>query len=427
MPDKSNALHEFTPDEVWKWKLMEDKFDQVLKLHDYLEVRLSILQDRELIQKGITALMQGKEPGSAGDRTLDLCRSDGDPNQLSLRPEGTISVLQYTAKHYRKGDIHRYYYHGPMFRSQRGGVAEVTNQLGIELLGSDSVFSENEVISLGMRLLREMGFREASLRLNSYGCLNCRSDFYADVCAYLEKHKKDYCQKCYEELCANPFADTHCKLKSCQHDAHKGPQIVDYLCDNCQNHFRQIQKTQANLGHPYKVDPCLYKNFSYYNAAVFDFVINGGGHEVTAGGGGRYDFLSERITGRKIPAVGFYLDLDEIFRLMDNRGLFRVWEEEFAVYICAQSPNMDMMMLQIAQELHTQNIKTVLSPENRSTDLEIKHARSHKCHLMVIIREDNIRDGKLLLHNLNREDQAYIPLNRVTEAIDIARRSLKKQ
>jgi histidyl-tRNA synthetase len=426
MPDKTKAFPDFLPDEVWKWKLMEERFDHILKLHNYHEIRLSILQDSGLITQGITALMQGREAERVAQRTINVCDPDGGQGTLSLRPEGTISVLNHTAKHHRKGDIHRYYYHGPMFRQARDKGAAETFQLGVELLGSDSILSENEIISLGMRILRDLGFREASLVLNSFGCENCRRQFFADVCADLEKHSGDYCRSCMEELRANPFTETQCEDERCRHTVPEELQIGKYLCTKCKANFERIKKIQANLGHSYRVDPRLFKNFAYYNETVFDFVVRQGDKELTVGGGGRYDYLSERVTGRKIPAVGFYLDLDLIFRLMDTRKLFLTWSSDFSVYICAQSPDMEMMILQIAQELHSHDIITVLSTETRNTENELKHARANKCDLMIAIREENIREGKLLLYNLDRDDQAYIPLNRLAESVQISRKTLNK-
>ncbi|HQP26421.1 MAG TPA: ATP phosphoribosyltransferase regulatory subunit [Candidatus Syntrophosphaera sp.] len=61
MPLSERPYAEFLPEEVWKWKLMEERFDRVLKLHNYQEIRLPILQNRDLVHKGITALMPGRE------------------------------------------------------------------------------------------------------------------------------------------------------------------------------------------------------------------------------------------------------------------------------------------------------------------------------------------------------------------------------
>ncbi len=425
MPPKP-PFQNFLPDEAWKWKLLEKRFDHVLKLYNYHAIRLPILQDRELIEKGITALMQGREAEYLAAKTLNICGPDGGPGTLSLRPEGTITVLNRVAKTYRRGDIHRYYYHGPVFRQGRDQEAKESFQLGVELLGSDSLISENEIISLGMRILRDLGFNDAGLLLNSFGCESCRRDFFAKVRSDLKEHSGEYCPTCMGELTANPFSETHCDDERCQHTVAGDLKILDYLCAKCRTNFDSIRKVQANLGHPYRIDPRLFKNFAYYNETVFDFVIGAGENEQTVGGGGRYDYLSEKLNNIRIPAAGFYLDLERIFHAMEARNLFFVWRNDFSVYICAQSPDMEMMLLQIAQELHSQNIITVLSPDIRDSDEEQAQALANHCDLMIAIREENIREGKLLLFNLGRETQAYIPLNRLTESVEIARKTLRK-
>lgn len=426
MPPTKRRYPDFLPEEAWKWKLMEKRFDRVLKLHDYLEIRLPILQDRKLIEQGITILMEGREAKHVAAKTLNVCGPDGKPGKLSLRPEGTISVLNHVAKNYRQGSIHRYYYHGPVFRQNIDQQAQESFQLGVEHLGSDGLISENEIISLGIRLLRDLGFQDASLRLNSFGCDKCRGEFFTDVRGDLQKHCGEYCSVCLGQLAANPFSETHCEDERCRHEVPGDLKVLDYLCDECRRNFDNIKKVQANLGHSYRVDPHLFKNFAYYNRIVFDFVIKDGDQELIVGGGGRYDHLSEKLTKKSIPAVGFYLDLDLIFSAMDTRNLFFSWSTDFSIYLCAQSPDMEMMMLQIAQELHDEDIITVISPDIRDSELEQSQALAHKCDLMIAIRDDNIREGKLLLYNLGRETQSYIPLNRLTESVQIARKILRK-
>ncbi len=109
-------FHEFMPDKVWKWKILEDNLEKVLALHDYQEIRLSVLQDSKVLKDGITALMQGHEADHAMQSVLSLADVDNQLSLLSMRPEGTISVLHNTARITNPGEIHRSYYSGPMFR-----------------------------------------------------------------------------------------------------------------------------------------------------------------------------------------------------------------------------------------------------------------------------------------------------------------------
>lgn len=426
MPKDAKNFPRSNPEDVWKWKLLEEKFAEVFAMHDYQEIRLPLLQDRDEIHSGITAMLQSENAQAGVDKTIHLCTPDGATSQMSLRPEGTISILHHTARIFHKGDIHRFYYHSPMFRQGKDGHPEEFSQLGVELLGSNSILTENEIISMGMRILREFGLVDASVKLNSYGCENCRRKFFADMHSYLDEHANEFCQLCLAELYANPFADTHCRSKSCSHHTQAGPQIHDYICDKCKANLNKIKKIQANLTNKYSVDQHLYKNFAYYNETVFDFVVKHKGKELLIGGGGRYDYLSAKITRKRIPAVGFSLDLDAIFQVMNERSLFQPAEKQFTVYICAQSPDLEMMLLQIAQELHSDNIKTVLSADNNSTETELANARRLNCDIMIVLRDDNIREGKLLLRNMTREDQSYIPLNQITDSLKLARKSLKK-
>lgn len=421
------GLHHFMPDKVWKWKLLEKQVDHELTLHDYQEIRLSVLQDYHVIHDGITALMQENEAHQATEGIVNLSQPNGDISLLTLRPEGTISVLHHTAKVIRDKDIHRYYYLGPMFRKEKDSLPSEFFQLGVELLGSSSIMSENEVISIGMKICQNLGLRDVYLRLNSFGCHTCRHDFFEDMRKHLSEHRAEYCDSCYQNLYANPFADTQCEDPKCQQALTSGPQIGDYLCKQCKTNFAKVKKIQANLGYQYKVDNRLFKNFAYYNETVFDFVLSHQGQEIVIGGGGRYDYLSQKITGKNIPAVGFYLNMDSVFEIMESRGLFDQPAQVFTVYISSQSEDLEIMMLQIAQELHTQNIKTILSTEKIPLEQDAARALKAQCSLMIIIREDNIREGKILMRNLAKEHQDYIPLGNIIPEILLARKALNNE
>jgi histidyl-tRNA synthetase len=425
--NNSSGIHQFMPDKVWKWKILEQKIAHILSLHDYQEIRLSVLQDYDVIHQGITALMQEDEAITATQAIVNLSQPNGDLSLLTLRPEGTISVLHHTASIIKDRDVHRFYYLGPMFRKEEHNAPSEFHQLGVELLGSDSVMSENEVISLGMKILQGLGLRDARLELNSFGCTSCRPSYVSDMKTYLQKHDKGLCEHCFTTLYTNPFADTHCSEGSCQAIIEKGPKIMDYLCPRCKQNFSKVKKVQANLAHQYTVKPNLFKNFAYYNETVFDLVLSSNGGTQVVGGGGRYDYLSQMITGKNIPAVGFYLNIDSIFEIMDRRGLFSSQDKSFSVYISSQSEDLEMMMLQIAQELHANNIKTVLSADKHSIEDDTALAKKSECELMIVIRDENVREGKILLRNMGKEHQDYVALNSIMDAVLLARKSMNRE
>jgi histidyl-tRNA synthetase len=419
------SYHGLLPGEVWKWKTMENQIEQVLDLFNYQEIKLSILQDYDILSKGMSALMDTGEVQKVTEQLINVGELKGKVGLLSLRPEGTINVLSQVAERLQDDRIHRIFYHGPMFRKDSQNNPREFYQMGVELLGSDSILSENEVIGLGMKLCRQLGLADTWLDINSFGCNNCRPRFFQAMRDYLNEHKQEYCLTCYDSLFNNPFQNTECLDSQCAHSAKKGPKMQDYLCSKCKANFAKVKKIQANLDNKYKINHNIIKNFSYYNETVFDFVVQTNGKAEVIGGGGRYDYLSNRITGRQIPAVGFYLNLDLIFQILDSRSLFQAPTQPFRVYVCSQSEEMEIMLLQIVQELHQDNISTIISSDIRNTEQETATAIKNKCQAMVILRSDNLREGKALLKNLVKEKQNYISLSDLLPEINLIRKAVQ--
>jgi histidyl-tRNA synthetase len=422
---KPLSFHEIMPDEVWKWKYLECNVEKVLSLFNYQEIRLSVLQDYNILYKGITALLDTEEVEHTTNQLLNLNQPDNDVSLLSLRPEGTISVLNHVAMRFASDSIHRIYYHGPMFRKDENHKPMEFYQLGVELLGSDSILSENEVLSLVMKMCEELGLKDVWLEINSFGCQSCRPLFFKAMREFLNEHKDDFCQSCFESLRNNPLHNTECMTEGCMHNTKQGPKIQDHLCSKCKTNFSKVKKVQTNLGYDYKVNHHLFKNFSYYNETVFNIMIQTNGKPEAIGGGGRYDFLSNQITGKQIPAVGFYLNLDKVYSIMATRNLFQKPETPFRIYVCSQSDDLDIMLLQIVQELHEHNLSTVISTDSLDTQKEIENALKNDCQLMIVLRKENISEGKVFLKNFLKEKQSYVMLSDLIREIDVVRKSVQ--
>jgi histidyl-tRNA synthetase len=154
-------------------------------------------------------------------------------------------------------------------------------------------------------------------------------------------------------------------------------------------------------------------------------MINRNGNAEVIGGGGRYDFLSNRIIGKQIPAVGFYINLDLVYQIMSDRNLFQTQTKPFRVYICSQSEDLEIMLLQIVQELHHSNLSTIISADILDTKAEMDNALKNDCQAMIILRDDNIREGKALLKNLVKEKQEYVSLSSLLSEIDLIRKAVQ--
>ena len=96
-----------------------------------------------------------------------------DKITYALRPEGTASVVRAYLENslYKKRKINKLYYIGPMFRYERSqkGRYRQFYQVGAEILGSDQVFYELELVMLAINLIKEFGIKDFDLEINCLG------------------------------------------------------------------------------------------------------------------------------------------------------------------------------------------------------------------------------------------------------------------
>lgn len=419
-------FHNVLPEDAVNWRYLEHQTEEVLSLFNYQEMRLSVLQDYNQLSKGMKIAVANAESEQVKQPLIYVQTGNPTETTINLRPEGTINVLMQLAPDLVKHQIKRIYYQGPMFRLDAQNQPLEFNQLGVELLGSDSILSENEVISLSLRICQQLGLTDTWLDLSSFGCSSCQPAYFQAVQAFLEEHKDEFCQTCYSSLQTNPFQTIDCKNAACRKLSARRPLINDYLCPSCKANFERVRKIQTNLGNHYQVNHRLGKSFAYYNETVFNLMLSVDGKNVMLGGGGRYDYLSSRLIGKQIPAVGFYLNLDLIYNLMKKRDLFPAPQDHFRVYVCTQSEQMEIMLLQIIQDLHEKKISTLVSSDLSDTDKETANALHNNCQAMVIVRADNIREGKVLLKNLVKNNQKYLSLSELVPAVELIKKAVQQ-
>lgn len=281
----------------------------VLQRYGYAELRVPIVERTELFSRSIgeTTDIVEKEMYSFGDR---------DGTLLTLRPEGTASVVRAFVEHHldQQDAVQRLYYLGPMFRRERPqkGRHRQFYQIGVELFGREDALADAEVIALVHDILSEIGIGSARLRLNSLGDASCRPTYREVLRAFGEKHIAILCPTCRLRLTRNPLRLLDCKEPGCRMAMERAPALIDHLCAPCSDHFAQVRRLLDGLAIPYEVDARLVRGLDYYARTAFEVVAAGLGAQEAVGGGGRYDGLVAQLGGPATPAIGFALGVDRL-------------------------------------------------------------------------------------------------------------------
>ncbi len=399
--------------DMWKWNYVEGTIHRVMSYYNYKETRPPILLSNDVIKK---IYRSGDKNKDFGNFVRKLFRIDSE-EQLSLRPDGTVTYLSEFSDVSDNSKVNRIYYIGPMFRRslQNNNDDGQFHQFGAEALGSCSYIIDIEVIRLGLDIFRKFGLSDIHLELSNFGCPECRPHYIKDLKEYWQEAKTDLCPDCSSDFTKYKSEGGVCQ--SCQNSWQKGPAILDYLCPDCCDNFSLIKKGLANLMVNYTVNPNLNMSFDYYNRIVFKYRAGRTKRSPQIGGGGRYDYLAQSITGKPLYAIGLSTNIEDLISVLEKKKLFPQPIEDFRVFIKATHPDLEITLLQIVQELHDNEISVIIGntdPDNRKLK---ETALNEGASLIIILDNILIREGKATVNNLVKMHQEKVNIRDILDNI----------
>ncbi|MCD6269009.1 MAG: histidine--tRNA ligase, partial [Deltaproteobacteria bacterium] len=295
------GFNEVLPPESSRWRLVEDKFRDLLEGYGFAEMRLALLEPTELFTRSI-----GGETDIVEKEMYTF--SDRSERSLTLRPEGTASVVR-AFNQYSLGkisEINKLYYVGPMFRYERPqkGRYRQFHQLGAEVFGEASFYQDAETLVMLAQFFQALSIDGIILQLNSLGCEDCRPAFREQLKSFLLERESLLCGDCQRRIKDNPLRALDCKNPSCREVVVAAPQINESLCGDCRKHFSGLCGLLDDVGLDYQVNSKLVRGLDYYTRTTFEFLAGDLGAQNAVAAGGRYDRLVEELGGKMTPAFG---------------------------------------------------------------------------------------------------------------------------
>ena len=217
-------------------------------------------------------------------------------------------------------------------RPQRGRLREFV-QCDIDILGSDSICSEIELISVTAKALNRIGIGKFFLRINdrkvlrgTLSSMGFPEEALDTVCVTFDKLDKIGADGVAAELTEKGMPSE--AIESLRKLIAKESITLDDMAEYCEgeaaeaiNTLRTIIDTSNKISDEYDVrfDPSLVRGQGYYTGTVFEVASEKFGG--TVAGGGRYDGLIGRFTGEQIPAVGFSIGFERIFSIINENNI----------------------------------------------------------------------------------------------------------
>ncbi|WP_343250779.1 histidine--tRNA ligase [Diplocloster hominis] len=340
---------------------------------------------------------------------------DKGGRSITLKPEGTAGVMRAYLEHnlYANPQPVKFYYVTPAFRYEKpqSGRLRQHHQFGVEFVGARSPLAEVEVISLVAALIKKLGLKDAKLHINSIGCKDCRKTYNEALLKYLSEHESELCETCRDRMKTNPLRVIDCKVDSCKKIVKDAPRTIDYLDEDCRNHFEELQALLTELAIPYEIDTGIVRGLDYYTKTVFEFVNSEG---FTLCGGGRYDGLIHEIDEKQdIPSVGFGMGIERILYFLDKEGVDLPPMDAPELYVGILGKEAKARAYRLVNEIRSHGIIVETDYLDRSVKAQMKYANKIGAKKTVIIGSDELANNRASVKDMQSGELTEVALDEI--------------
>jgi histidyl-tRNA synthetase len=416
------GTRDLLPPDTALWNFVDETARSVFRAYNFQEIRTPIFEDTQLFARGV-----GEETDIVAKEMFtweDRGRAQSEKGQMiTLRPENTAGVVRaYIEHNLQTRGLNKLYYIGPQFRRERPqkGRYRQFYQIGAEVIGPASSGSESpardaEILELLATLLDRLGISGWTLQLNSIGCAEDRARYNEALRQALDPVKDQMDPDCQRRAVTNPLRVFDCKVPEDQPIIERLPRISEFLDEPCREHFGQVQEILKSVGVPFTLNDRLVRGLDYYTRTAFEFTHGALGAQNAILGGGRYDGLSEQLSGPKAPGIGFAMGEDRLVLALNKSAAETQAKAE--VYIAPLGPGMDRQAARLARELRREGLMVELGDETFRLKKSLETASRLGAQWALIVGENEVKADVFALKKLATGEQISLPRTELLERI----------
>ncbi len=411
------GMHDLFQKDLEQFAKIEQSAKKMADFYGFEKIETPILEFSEMFEKGtgtFTDIVE-KEMYSLKTKGGDL---------LTLRPEITPGVVRA----YNQSGMQnmpkpvRLWYMGPCFRHERpqAGRYRQFNQLGFESLGTSHPIIDTITILIFYNLLKALGFKKLVVEVSCIGDSQCRGAFKKALTNYFRSKTSSLCADCRNRLKKNPLRILDCKEDKCCVVKKGAPQVLDYLCKECSDHFKSLLEFLEELEIPYSINPYLVRGLDYYTRTVFEIIedTEEGRAQGSLAGGGRYDGLVKLLGGKDTPACGGAMGVERVINLIKARNKQIEKEEPTCeVYLAQVGELPKKKALKLFEQLRQANIKAGEGLHKDSLSAQLGAADSMKAKYSLIIGQKEALNNQVIIREMKNGRQRVVDMDKVVKEL----------
>lgn len=409
---KPKGTADLLPGTTNLWEKVEEVAREVFDQFGYRGIRTPMFEDYNVFSRNVgdTSDIVEKEMYDFHDK--------GD-RHIALRPEGTAGVVRAYVENKLYGPEYpkpyKVYYMGPMFRYERpqSGRQREFHQIGVEALNNESPQIDVEVIAMAMRLFKRFGVPNVKLTINTLGDKQVREDYREALINFLKPHYDELSSDSQERMYRNPLRVLDSKDAGDQKIVAQAPSILDYLDEESQNYFDQVQSLLKELGIDYEIDTNMVRGLDYYNHTIFEIMsdspVFGGGY-TTVCAGGRYNGLISQLGGPEEGGIGFGMGVERLMLLLQEENPEFAPQDQLDVFFASANEDGDNLAFKILNQIRDKGVVADKDYSGVKVGKQIKEAFHRNAKYFAVFGEREVDEGQFQLKNAATKDTVDVKI-----------------
>ncbi|MEJ0021520.1 MAG: histidine--tRNA ligase [Candidatus Doudnabacteria bacterium] len=396
IPQVLKGFRDYLPQEQIARKKMIAKISEVFERFGFAPIDTPSLEPYELLA------------GKIGeDEKLIYRFMDQGEREVALRYDLTLPLVRVVTNNSNLPKPFKRYQIANVWRAekpQKGRFRELM-QCDADIVGSDSLIADAEVIATLNEAFRSLEVGEVVVKYNNRQIidevLGERKFVTSDIANFLRLIDK--LDKLGEKTVAERIKQAGFNFK-----------LSEYRSEMQKKGKKFIAEFESLLGSfgmdNFQFDPTLARGLDYYTGMIFEFVLKAKPEFGSIAGGGRYDNLIGKISGKEMPAVGGSIGLDRLFAALSDSGKIA---PQTAAEVIVFNMDKDLIpdYLKIATTLRNAGIDTEFYFETAKLDKQFKYAESKNMQVAVIYGANEAKKRKVNIKNLREKEQKTVDLD----------------
>ncbi len=399
------GVRDFYPQDQFIQQYIFEHMARVCELFGYEEYAASVLEPAELYRSKTSDEIVNNQTYTFTDR--------GD-REVTLRPELTPTLARMIAGRQRETPFPaRWYAIANCFRyegTQKGRLREFW-QLNADIVGTEGVAADAEVIAIAHGVLRSMGADERNFEIRVsdrrlldaiYEEIGASADTRQEVTRLLDKREK--------------IEDFQKQLARALNEE-KAEKLLAYLERTTSTAYLEELRVQLeSMGvRNMVIDTKITRGFDYYTGMVFEIFDTHEGNRRSLAGGGRYDNLLSLFGTEKIPAVGFAMGDVTARDFLETHGLLPAYSPSTELMIAIVDESATSHAIKLAQDLRREDVTVAVNFSGKRMGDQVRYADKMKIPFVLAIGKQERESGRYTIKNLATGAEMTLSADRIAE------------